>query len=172
MLKIFSVLPLFFPGNGIQRGINFDPTNSDSFVSFSILITKNVLGTFEYNFRQKMSQTILPGLGKSNVGSHKNRDLGTFLKIGPLLPLFRLFLSFSNKHCNFYNNKCAKMYIEYPVLGFEPTTFGKWVSSHNHLTTAPSQPGSIFVKDVKISLKKAKLAKLSVGNFLKRSSQT
>ena len=94
MLKIFSVLPLFFPGNGIQRGINFDPTNSDSFVSFSILITKNVLGTFQYNFRQKMSQTILPGLGKSNVGSHKNRDLGTFLKIGPLLPLFRLFCLF------------------------------------------------------------------------------
>ena len=27
---------------------------------------------------------------------------------------------------------CEKMSIQYTVLGFEPTTFGTWVSSHNH----------------------------------------
>ena len=39
-----------------------------------------------------------------------------------------LFLVFSNKHhYNFYNK-----YIQYTVPGFEPTTFGTWVSSHHH----------------------------------------
>ena len=32
-----------------------------------------------------------------------------------------------------------KMSIQYTVLGFELTTFGTWVSSHNHLTRAPAQ---------------------------------
>ena len=30
------------------------------------------------------------------------------------------------------------MYIQYTVLGFELTTFGTWVSSHNHKTSAPA----------------------------------
>ena len=30
------------------------------------------------------------------------------------------------------------MSIQYTVPGFEPTTFGTWVSSHNHLTRAPT----------------------------------
>ena len=32
-----------------------------------------------------------------------------------------------------------KMSIQYMVLGFEPTTFGTWVSSHDHKTRAPAQ---------------------------------
>ena len=31
----------------------------------------------------------------------------------------------------FNTNICEKMSIQYTVLGFEPTTFGTWVSSHN-----------------------------------------
>ena len=31
------------------------------------------------------------------------------------------------------------MSIQYTVPGFESTTFGTWVSSHNHLTRAPAQ---------------------------------
>ena len=49
-----------------------------------------------------------------------------------------LFLVFSNKHhYNFYNNYMWKMSIQYIVPGFKPTTFGTWVSSHNHFTRAP-----------------------------------
>ena len=56
-----------------------------------------------------------------------------FLKNGPTRPLFRLFLVFSNKHhYNFYNKYMWKMSIQYTVPGFKPTTFGTWVSSHNH----------------------------------------
>ena len=29
-------------------------------------------------------------------------------------------------------NKCKNLAINYPVLGFEPTTSHEWVSSHNH----------------------------------------
>ena len=32
----------------------------------------------------------------------------------------------------FTTNICEKMSIQYTVLGFDPTTFGTWVSSHNH----------------------------------------
>ena len=31
------------------------------------------------------------------------------------------------------------MSIQYPALGFELTTFGMWVSSHNHQTRAPAR---------------------------------
>ena len=42
-------------------------------------------------------------------------------------PLFRLFLSFSNKRHNFYKY----LSIQYLMLGFESTTFRKWILSHN-----------------------------------------
>ena len=38
----------------------------------------------------------------------------------------------------FTTNICEKMSIQYTVSGFEPTTFGTWVSSLNHLTRAPA----------------------------------
>ena len=62
--------------------------------------------------------------------------LANFFK-GPLRPLFRLFLCFQTNITILTANKCEKMSIQYTVLGFEPTTFRKWVSSHNHLTRAP-----------------------------------
>ena len=48
---------------------------------------------------------------------------------------FVYFRSFSNKH--YYNflqqiNVKNVMSIQYTALGFEPTTFGSWASSHNH----------------------------------------
>ena len=57
-----------------------------------------------------------------------------FLNMDQPRPLFRLFLFFSNKYYNFYNKYVWKNIesIQYPVPGFEPTTFGTWVSSHNH----------------------------------------
>ena len=33
---------------------------------------------------------------------------------------------------NFTTNRCEKISIQYTVPGFEHTTFGTWVSSHNH----------------------------------------
>ena len=57
----------------------------------------------------------------------------SFLKNGPTPASFCLFSVFSNKnHYNFYNKYMWKMSIQYVVTGFEPTTFGTWLSSHNH----------------------------------------
>ena len=36
------------------------------------------------------------------------------------------------------------MSIQYTVLGFEPTTFGARVSSHNHWTRAPTLTFQLF----------------------------
>ena len=38
------------------------------------------------------------------------------------------------------------MSIQYTVPGFEPTTFGTWVTSHNHQTRAPALFHSFFVQ--------------------------
>ena len=61
-------------------------------------------------------------------------------KMGQPRPLFRSFSVFSNKQYNFYNKSMWKnvMSIQYPAPGFELTTFGMWVSSHNHQTRAPA----------------------------------
>ena len=46
---------------------------------------------------------------------------------------YHLFSVFSIKHhFNFYNKYMWKMSIQYMVPGFEPMTFGTWVSTHNH----------------------------------------
>ena len=45
---------------------------------------------------------------------------------------FHLFSSFQTNIKIFKTIKCEKMSIQYTVLGFEPMTFGTWVSSHNH----------------------------------------
>ena len=47
---------------------------------------------------------------------------------------FLFIFIFSNKHYNFYNKYMWKMFIQYKVLGFKPTTFRIWFSSHKHLT--------------------------------------
>ena len=55
-----------------------------------------------------------------------------FLKNGQIPASFHLFLVFSNKQYNFYYKSMCKnlqMSIQYTVQGFEPTTFGTWVSS-------------------------------------------
>ena len=36
------------------------------------------------------------------------------------------------------------MSIQYMVPGFEPMTFGTWVSSHNHLTRSPALGGILL----------------------------
>ena len=63
--------------------------------------------------------------------------LGWFslFKNGPSPASSSLILSFQTNITIFtiFSNKCEK----YAELGFEPTTFGTWVSSHNHLTRAP-----------------------------------
>ena len=62
----------------------------------------------------------------------KRTYVHNFFKLDQPRPLFCLFLVFSNKQYNFYNKSMWKMSIQYPALGFEPTTFGTWVYSHNH----------------------------------------
>ena len=54
------------------------------------------------------------------------------IKMGPPLPLLRLFSVFSYKQYNFYNKYMWKMSTQYTVQGIEPTTFGIRVSFHNH----------------------------------------
>ena len=49
--------------------------------------------------------------------------LGIRLKMGQPRPRFNLFSSFQKHFTIFTINKCEKMSIQYPVLGFEPTTF-------------------------------------------------
>ena len=53
------------------------------------------------------------------------------VKNGSSPATFCLFSSFK-KHYNYYNKYMWKISIQYTVLGFEPTTFRTWVSSHNH----------------------------------------
>ena len=43
--------------------------------------------------------------------------------MGQPWPLFRLFSAFQAKFTILTTNKCEKMSIQYPVLGFELTTF-------------------------------------------------
>ena len=56
--------------------------------------------------------------------------------MGHSRPLFHLLSSFRTQITKFTANKCEKMSIQYTVPGFELTTFGIWVSSHNHYTRA------------------------------------
>ena len=51
--------------------------------------------------------------------------------------LFNLFSSFQ-PNINFYFKYMWKMSIQCTVLGLEPTTFRKWVHSHNHKTRSRS----------------------------------
>ena len=58
-----------------------------------------------------------------------------FLKNGPIPASFSfIFGLFQTNNTIFYNKSMWKnvMSIQYMALGFEPTTFGTWVSSHNH----------------------------------------
>ena len=85
----------------------------------------------------------------SNDGSHMassgNHDIvkmmeqkrglffGFFKKNGPTPLSFSFIFVFSNTHYKFYNKYvCEKISIQYMVQGFKLTTFGTWVSSHNH----------------------------------------
>ena len=66
-------------------------------------------------------------------GKEDNERLTLFFKNWPTPASFCLFLVFWNKHYKFFTtNICEKMSIQYMVPGFEPMTFGTWVSSHNH----------------------------------------
>ena len=62
------------------------------------------------------------------------RSIVFFKKNGPSSASFSFNFVFSNKHYNFYNKYMwiNVMTIQYTALGFEPTTFGTRVSSHNH----------------------------------------
>ena len=62
----------------------------------------------------------------------KNFTARLFL-MGQVRPLFHLFWSFQTNIITFFTtNKCENMSIQYTVSGFKLTTFGTWVSSHNH----------------------------------------
>ena len=68
----------------------------------------------------------------------KNRTFHYFLKNGPSPASFSFIFVFSKKHYTSYNKYLWRnvMSIQYMVPGFEPTTFGIQVSSHNHQTRA------------------------------------
>ena len=57
-----------------------------------------------------------------------------FIKLGHSRPLFHLFMCFSSKNYNVYNNIMWKLSIQYPTLAFEPTTPWTGVSL---ITTLP-----------------------------------
>ena len=60
-----------------------------------------------------------------------------FYKKGPSPASFSFICGlFQTNNTIFTTNQCIKnvMSIQYLVPGFEPTTFGMWVSSHNHKT--------------------------------------
>ena len=59
--------------------------------------------------------------------------------MGQPLPLFRLYLVFSNKQYNFYNKSMRKMPIQNTAQGFKPTTSRTWVITN---TTRPGLPPS------------------------------
>ena len=59
-------------------------------------------------------------------------------KNGPSRPLVHFIVVFQSKQHIFNNKQRWKMSIQYMALGFEPKTFGTWVSSHNHYTRAPA----------------------------------
>ena len=68
-----------------------------------------------------------------------------FKKMGQPRPLFRLFSVFSNKHYKFLQQIREKMSIQYMVLVFEPTTFGR---ESPPITTRPVVMVMFFVKYV------------------------
>ena len=68
---------------------------------------------------------------------------------GPSPATFSIIFFISNKHYHFYNKYMWKMYIQYVVLGFEPTAFWKWVSYHNHQTRAPAYIYLLSFRSVK-----------------------
>ena len=62
--------------------------------------------------------------------------------MGQLWPLFCFISVFSNKQYNFYNKsmwKNVQTSIQYMAPGFKPTTFQKWVVTHNYWTRATAQ---------------------------------
>ena len=61
----------------------------------------------------------------------------SFFKNGPSPASLCLFSFFTKKHYNSYNKFMSKMSIQYTTLGFKPTTFRTWVTSHDHQTRAP-----------------------------------
>ena len=72
-----------------------------------------------------LNYPFLASLFQTLVCSHSS------LKMGQPRPLFHLFLVFINKQYNFYYKSMWKnvMSIQYTAPGFEPTSFGTWVSS-------------------------------------------
>ena len=58
---------------------------------------------------------------------------------------FRLF-----KHTNLQQIGMWKMSIQYTVPGFELTTCGAWVSSHNHQTRTPAHFQLCYIYDVSV----------------------
>ena len=61
-----------------------------------------------------------------------------FFKMGQTQPLFIYFRSLQTHIAISTTNKCEIMSIQYTVPGFELTTFGTRVSSHNHKARAPA----------------------------------
>ena len=62
-----------------------------------------------------------------------------FLKKWAILGLFFVYFRlFKQTSLQLLQQINVKMSTRYTVLGFKPTTFGTWVSSHNHKTRSPA----------------------------------
>ena len=57
--------------------------------------------------------------------SYNQWPVSTLLFVGHPRPLFNLFLYFQTNITIFTTNKCEKMSMQYMVMGYKPTTFGK-----------------------------------------------
>ena len=105
--------------------------NATSTLTWIVLATRCwKLSILEHGLYATLRWSVVNGQPKA--GTQFLFEFFFLKKMGQPWPLFRLFSVFSNKQYNFYNNNLWKMSIQYMVLGFEPTTFGTWVSSHNH----------------------------------------
>ena len=79
------------------------------------------------------SQSIEQNANKFLTYTSNARFLTVFFKKWPTSASFSFIFSIFKQTLQFFKtNICEKMSIQYMVPGFEPTTFGTWVSSHNH----------------------------------------
>ena len=118
--NIFKIIPTC---------LTFDLSFLLSFRICNPLVTKNLSRpkTWERTFKNKLQ------ICKERCEEGLSFFVA-FYKNGPTPASFIVyFRSFqTNIITIFTTNICEKMSIQYTVLGFEPMTFGMWVSSHNH----------------------------------------
>ena len=101
-------------------------------------IRTRLVGRIIWNNKFKMNEKMVSfSSDKSERAKRHFWPKRFFKKLANPGLFIHLFSVFSNKHHYKFYNKLLS--IQYTVPGFEPTTFGTRVSSHDHYTRAPAQ---------------------------------